>query len=169
MDVYVHLTKNYVQGCDASVLLDSEGDDIAEKRGAPNLSLNGFSVIDDAKATIEEECPNTVSCADILAIAARDAVTLVIYMNMLCALSRYIIDTFVAIKLHIWIWHIWQSGGPKWDVLKGRMDGMVSKEEDTQGLPSSRFGVSQLIQSFSLRNLSLLDMVTLSGKYETLC
>ena len=71
-----------MQGCDASILLDSKDNNTAEKDGSLNVSLHGFGVIDNAKEKIEKECPNTVSCADILAIAARDAVTLVTYMHV---------------------------------------------------------------------------------------
>lgn len=63
------------QGCDGSVLLNSTADNTAEKDAGPNLSLAGFDVIDEIKAEIEAQCPGVVSCADILALAARDAVS----------------------------------------------------------------------------------------------
>ncbi|KAL9273738.1 Peroxidase 64-like protein, partial [Drosera capensis] len=64
-------------GCDASVLLDSVGGNNAEKQGRPNLTLRAFDAIDDAKKELEFLCPGVVSCADILALAARDAVMIV--------------------------------------------------------------------------------------------
>ena len=67
-----------LKGCDGSVLLDSKGKNKAEKDGPPNISLHAFYVIDKAKKAIESACPGVVSCADILALAARDAVVVVI-------------------------------------------------------------------------------------------
>ncbi|RRT52706.1 hypothetical protein B296_00007329 [Ensete ventricosum] len=64
------------QGCDASVLVDSTDYNIAEKEAPPNLTLRAFDVIDDIKAEVEKECSGVVSCADILALAARDGVAL---------------------------------------------------------------------------------------------
>lgn len=57
-----------VQGCDASILLD--GDD-GEKFALPNLnSVRGYEVIDAIKADLESACPEVVSCADVVALAA---------------------------------------------------------------------------------------------------
>nr|CAB3455322.1 unnamed protein product [Digitaria exilis] len=59
-------------GYDASLLLAGN-----EQKDGPNLSLRGFNVIASIKAQVEAVCPQTVSCADILAIVARDSVVAV--------------------------------------------------------------------------------------------
>ncbi|KAJ6336749.1 hypothetical protein OIU76_006593 [Salix suchowensis] len=127
----MHFHDCFIRGCDASVLLASKGTNQAEKDGPPNISLHAFYVIDNAKKAVEALCPGVVSCADILALAARDAVAL--------------------------------SGGPTWDVPKGRKDGRISKASETRQLPPPTFNISQLKQSFSQRGLSLEDLVALSG------
>jgi peroxidase len=64
------------QGCDASVLLDSTSSLESDKDAEVNDSLRGFDVIDEIKSRLERACPGTVSCADVLALASRDAVSL---------------------------------------------------------------------------------------------
>ncbi|KAF8405442.1 hypothetical protein HHK36_010348 [Tetracentron sinense] len=127
----MHFHDCFIRGCDASVLLNSVGKNTAEKDGPPNISLHAFHVIDNAKKEVEALCPGVVSCADILALAARDAVVL--------------------------------SGGPTWEVPKGRKDGRISKASETKQLPAPTFCISQLQQSFSQRGLSMEDLVALSG------
>ncbi|CAN1824687.1 Peroxidase 64 [Linum perenne] len=127
----MHFHDCFIRGCDGSVLLKSTKNNVAEKDGPPNISLHAFYVIDQAKEAVEKSCPGVVSCADILALAAKDAVAL--------------------------------SGGPTWNVPKGRLDGRISKATETRQLPAPVFNISQLQQSFSQRGLSLEDLVALSG------
>uniref|UniRef100_I1MVN6 peroxidase n=1 Tax=Glycine max TaxID=3847 RepID=I1MVN6_SOYBN len=71
----------FVQGCDASVLIASTGNNQAEKDHPDNLSLagDGFDTVIKAKAAVDAipQCRNKVSCADILALATRDVIALV--------------------------------------------------------------------------------------------
>ncbi|KAL3650941.1 Peroxidase 18 [Castilleja foliolosa] len=75
----------FVEGCDGSVLLQGNG---TERSDPANQSLGGFSVIDSAKRVLEIFCPETVSCADILALAARDAVEYVGGPNIQIPIGR---------------------------------------------------------------------------------
>ncbi|GJN10881.1 hypothetical protein PR202_ga29019 [Eleusine coracana subsp. coracana] len=130
----------FVRGCDASVLLntttskDSPTD--TEREGPPNKnSLRGFEVIDAAKAAIEATCPGTVSCADIVAFAARDASSLLSY------------------------------GKINMKMPGGRLDGRVSFANETDQLPGPFSSLAQLQSSFREKGLSSDEMVTLSGAH----
>ncbi|KAK9113438.1 hypothetical protein Syun_020235 [Stephania yunnanensis] len=125
----------FVEGCDASIMIASPNND-AEKDASDNLSVagDGFDTVAKAKQAVEAICPGVVSCADILAIAARDVVTL--------------------------------SGGPKFNVELGRRDGLVSTASRVKGnLPEANFNLDQLKSMFSNHNLSLVDLVALSGAH----
>ena len=54
----------------------------AEKNAGPNASLRGYDVIDKIKARLEIACKQKVSCADILAYAARDSVRIAVRTNV---------------------------------------------------------------------------------------
>lgn len=128
----LHFHDCFVQGCDASVLLDSTDDNTAEKDAPANKSLRGFEVIDSIKEALEEQCPGVVSCADVLALAAKYGVLL--------------------------------SGGPDYDVLLGRRDGLVANQSGANSnLPGPFDPISDIIKKFRDVGLNTTDVVVLSG------
>ncbi|VVB08590.1 unnamed protein product [Arabis nemorensis] len=73
----LHFHDCFVNGCDASILLDNTTSFRTEKDAFGNAnSARGFEVIDKMKAAVEKACPKTVSCADLLTIAAQESVVL---------------------------------------------------------------------------------------------
>ncbi|XP_065860133.1 uncharacterized protein [Euphorbia lathyris] len=129
----MHFHDCFVRGCDASVLLDSTRNNMAEKTAIPNLSLGGFEEIDEVKTKLEKECPGVVSCADILALAARDS---------------------VSFQFQKPIWEV---------VTGRRDGLISSQSEALNNIPSPFFNFTQLKQSFANKGLTVHDLVVLSG------
>ena len=64
-------------------MLDDTPTMLGEKLALSNInSLRSFEVIDEIKDGLEKICPQIVSCADIIIMAARDAVALVTFFSL---------------------------------------------------------------------------------------
>ncbi|XVF33778.1 hypothetical protein REPUB_Repub18cG0000200 [Reevesia pubescens] len=71
--IRLHFHDCAVRGCNGSILPNHQG---SERIAKSSRILRGFEVIDDIMAEVERRCQRTVSCADILTAAARDATVL---------------------------------------------------------------------------------------------
>ncbi|XP_050288938.1 cationic peroxidase 1-like [Quercus robur] len=131
----LHFHDCFVNGCDASVLLDDTSSFTGEKTAGPNVdSLRGFEVIDTIKTSLESACPGVVSCADILAVAARDSVAALAGPSWTVQLGR-------------------------------RDSTTASLSAANSDLPSPAMDLKDLISTFSNKGFSTKEMVALSGSH----
>ncbi|KAI7742898.1 hypothetical protein M8C21_007020 [Ambrosia artemisiifolia] len=130
----MHFHDCFIRGCDGSVLLDSPTNQ-SEKFSPPNLHLRGFNIIDKVKLALEHACPGVVSCADILALVARDVT--------------------VATK-----GPYWEVETGRRDGMVSLSNDPINP---VTGLPPFFANITMLKQSFALRGLSTKDLVVLSG------
>ncbi|KAM3693053.1 hypothetical protein ACJW31_08G136300 [Castanea mollissima] len=129
----LHFHDCFVNGCDGSLFLDVNG---GEKFSLSNLnSVRGFEVVDDIKSAVENECPDVVSCADILAIAARDSVVITGGPAWTVLLGRR--DGFVS----------------------------IGKKATDEALPSAFDTLYKITFKFKKVGLDVTDVVSLSGSH----
>ncbi|KAK2388140.1 peroxidase P7 [Trifolium repens] len=131
----LHFHDCFVNGCDASILLDDTSSFIGEKTAAANNnSARGFNVIDDIKANVEKACPRVVSCADILTLAARDSVVNLGGPSWKVGLGRR--DSITA-----------------------------SRSDANNSIPAPFLNRGALKTNFANQGLSVIDLVALSGAH----
>ncbi|KAI4334645.1 hypothetical protein L6164_013362 [Bauhinia variegata] len=133
----LHFHDCFVQGCDASLLLNNTATIESEQQaGGNNNSIRGLDVVNNIKAAVENACPATVSCADILAIAAEVAVVLAGGPS-------------------------WSSQIPL-----GRRDSLTANRTlANENLPAPSSTLETLKTLFARQNLSTKDLVALSGAH----
>ncbi|KAH9545816.1 hypothetical protein CY35_12G066900 [Sphagnum magellanicum] len=130
----------WIGGCDASLSLDSSPTLTSEKFAVSNNNtIRGFNVLDAIKETLETVCPQTVSCADIVTIAARDSVVLVGGKGWPVVLGRR-------------------------DSLTSHFD-LANNGTDNVGLPNPFASLDATFKNFALRNFSHAVTITLSGSH----
>ncbi|KAH6820569.1 Peroxidase superfamily protein [Perilla frutescens var. hirtella] len=133
--IRLHFHDCFVQGCDASILLDETSTIQSEKTALPNLnSARGYDVVEAAKRDVERVCPGVVSCADILTLAARDASVAVGGPSWTVRLGR-------------------------------RDSTTASRSLANTDLPSPFAALDALISAFGNKGLNARDMVALSGAH----
>ncbi|KAK1361297.1 Peroxidase [Heracleum sosnowskyi] len=133
----MHFHDCFVQGCDASVLLDGSASGPSEQDAPPNLSLRpkAFEIIENIRRQVHRRCGAIVSCADITALTARDAVVL--------------------------------SGGPDYKVPLGRRDGLnfATTQATLDNLVGPFANTTEVLRRLARKNLDATDTVALSGAH----
>ncbi|ONI03897.1 hypothetical protein PRUPE_6G289400 [Prunus persica] len=131
----LHFHDCFVNGCDASVLLDDTASLTGEKTAGPNAnSLRGFDVIDTIKTQLESLCPKVVSCADILTVAARDSIVALGGPTYTVPLGRRDATT-------------------------------ASLSAANSNIPGPQLNLAALISAFSNKGFTAREMVALSGSH----
>ncbi|XP_020107532.1 cationic peroxidase SPC4-like [Ananas comosus] len=131
----LHFHDCFVQGCDGSILLDGSASGPGEQQAPPNLTLRpaAFKAINDLRALLDKACGQVVSCADVVALAARDSVFLSGGPKYKLPLGRRDGLTF------------------------------ATRDVTLASLPAPTSNVTKLLSVFSKINLDATDLVSLSG------
>ncbi|EFJ07397.1 hypothetical protein SELMODRAFT_186097 [Selaginella moellendorffii] len=124
----------FVQGCDGSLLINATN---GELFSIPNLTIrrSAIAIVEQIKARLESACPNTVSCSDILVLAARESVTQAGGPSFPVPTGRRDGTTF------------------------------ASNQTVLSFIPAPSFNFSQLNSSFQTKGLNEADLTALSGAH----
>ncbi|XP_060960562.1 peroxidase 29 [Cannabis sativa] len=126
-----------VQGCDASILVDqdSQKNDSSEMASTKNFAIRQRETISLLKSMVEVACPNQVSCADILIMAAREAVA-----------------TSGGPRIEVPLGCRDSSSTPSYELANAL-------------LPPSTIGVEELLQIFVNKGMSVEESVAIMGSH----
>lgn len=125
-----------VQGCDASLLVATNAFNAAERDGELDQSLSG----DGFDVITRIKTALELECPGIVSCS-----------DILALAAR---DLVVMV------------GGPHYNVLLGRKDGLTSKAQDVAGnIPTPNMTMTQLINLFGSKGFSVQEMVALTGAH----
>lgn len=154
----LHFHDCFVEGCDGSILVNNGA--ISEKNAFGHEGVRGFEIVEAVKAELEAACPGVVSCSDIVALAARDAISLV--KNKIEKEKNLSIFIYLLLRCEQFMI---QANGPAYEVPTGRRDGRVSNMSLAKDMPEVSDSIEILKAKFMQKGLNAKDLVLLSGMY----